>query len=347
MKARDTKWLIVIYAVATLAITTSASAQLTDSVASVGDGGSGSNLCLNQQSGNFPTNVVCSGVATSGSTSGTAGSSAASTYGVLSAGAGVTIVGDGHGALNMQSEGEAEIEDLVSIENLTQNAFLQVTTAMGAVGGNSGGLTTSLVLLQVNITDNLHAGGCVIQTFGQNACTATVPIPANPSGLADLNVLLAAEAGANYQNNGTGASAFVSVGQSANSGARVIAMMVVDANGNPIPGVTLTALSGHIYPSLFPSFTALVSSQNPSHQGQPVTFTATVSSLGRQSSPTGTVTFRDTTFSTILGTVQLNNGVAALTTSGLSSGQHAIVASYSGDNLSSPSNSAAVNQLVQ
>jgi len=246
----------------------------------------------------------------------------------------------------MQSVGETEIEDVISIENLTQNAYLQVTTAMGAVGGNTAGLTTSSVLLQTDAQEGINRGESIIETFGQTACTATVSIPANPTHGAQLNVLLAGTAAANVQNGG-GGSAFVSVGQSANGGARVIAMMVTDANGNPIPGVTLTALSGHNYPSLFPSYTALVSSQNPSHLGQPVTFTATVTSLGRQTLPTGTVTFKDNTYSTVLGTVQLSNGVASLTTSSLTTGQHAIVASYSGDNLSAAGNSAPVNQLVQ
>jgi hypothetical protein len=67
--------------------------------------------------------------------------------------------------------------------------------------------------------------------------------------------------------------------------------------------------------------------------GQPVTLTATVAAVAPGAGdPSGTITFKDGT--TVLGTVPVDSSTgeqAALTTSALSVGQHAIVATYSGD----------------
>jgi hypothetical protein len=76
-----------------------------------------------------------------------------------------------------------------------------------------------------------------------------------------------------------------------------------------------------------PSTTTVTSSENPSHFGDAVTFTAAVTSSG--GIPPGTVTFNDST--TVLGTGTLNgNGVAALTTASLAIGSHTITAQYAG-----------------
>jgi co-chaperonin GroES (HSP10) len=73
---------------------------------------------------------------------------------------------------------------------------------------------------------------------------------------------------------------------------------------------------------------SLSSSVNPSDFGQPVTFTATVSS--GSGTPTGTVQFKDG--GSNLGAAQtLTNGTAQLTTATLTSGNHVITADYSGD----------------
>jgi YVTN family beta-propeller protein/probable HAF family extracellular repeat protein len=74
--------------------------------------------------------------------------------------------------------------------------------------------------------------------------------------------------------------------------------------------------------------TTLISSQNPSNVGQPVTFTATVKP---QFSGTvkGTVTFYDGT--TLLKTVALSGGVSTFTTATLTSGTHNITAKYNGN----------------
>jgi hypothetical protein len=97
--------------------------------------------------------------------------------------------------------------------------------------------------------------------------------------------------------------------------------------------------------------TALTSSANPSVVGQPVTLTAmvTVTAPGA-GTPTGTVTFLDTTTSTTLGSIGVNtNGQALLPISTLGLGTHNIKATYSGDSNFTTSNgslSQVVNQAA-
>ena len=75
--------------------------------------------------------------------------------------------------------------------------------------------------------------------------------------------------------------------------------------------------------------TSVTSSADPSVFGQPVTFTATVTS--GMGTPTGNVQFFDNG-NTIGGAVALNDsGVAQLTTSAFSVGNHTITANYAGD----------------
>ena len=76
--------------------------------------------------------------------------------------------------------------------------------------------------------------------------------------------------------------------------------------------------------------TSLSSSPNPSVAGQPVTFTAVVSSTAPGFTPTGTVTFLEGGNS--IGSAPLgSNGQASFTIATLAVGNHTITASYSGD----------------
>jgi autotransporter-associated beta strand protein len=96
------------------------------------------------------------------------------------------------------------------------------------------------------------------------------------------------------------------------------------------------------------SQTVVTSSANPAVFGQPVTFTATVTSATRPAPapPTGTVTFLDGT--NTLGTASLNtSGVATFSpTTPLSVGTHTITAMYSGDSNFAASTSIALMQTV-
>lgn len=89
----------------------------------------------------------------------------------------------------------------------------------------------------------------------------------------------------------------------------------------------------------------VTSSANPSAFGAAVTFT-TVVAPPEAGAPviSGSVTFRDG--ATALGMVLLVNGQATFQATGLSAGEHTIVAAYSGDMYYAPSNSAALTQVV-
>jgi hypothetical protein len=91
-----------------------------------------------------------------------------------------------------------------------------------------------------------------------------------------------------------------------------------------------------------PTTTALTTSATTGVAvGDPVTFTATVSST----TATGNVTFNEG--STVLGTSASAAGVATLTTSALAAGTHSITATYVGDLAFNASTSSAVTVTVQ
>jgi hypothetical protein len=90
------------------------------------------------------------------------------------------------------------------------------------------------------------------------------------------------------------------------------------------------------------SSATIVSSLNPSKQGQAVTFTATITSP--TVTPTGPVTF--TAGKTVLGTGQLSGGKAKFTTSTLAVGSTVITATYYGSSNIAKS-SASLTQTVQ
>jgi chitinase len=77
--------------------------------------------------------------------------------------------------------------------------------------------------------------------------------------------------------------------------------------------------------------TTVVSTVNPTVFGQAPTLQATVTAVAPGSgTPTGTVTFRDTTTSATLGSASLSGGRASLSVSSLAVGTHAITASFAG-----------------
>lgn len=89
-----------------------------------------------------------------------------------------------------------------------------------------------------------------------------------------------------------------------------------------------------------PTSVALVSNGNPILTAQSVTFSATIAG----SNPTGSVTFMDGSVS--FGQAVVNGGTATITVPSLSSGSHAITASYSGDNFNLASTSKPLVETV-
>lgn len=94
----------------------------------------------------------------------------------------------------------------------------------------------------------------------------------------------------------------------------------------------------------YPTVTTLVSAPNPSMAGQAVNFTVQVAGAG-PNTPTGYLKLLDGT--TTLGWAPLSGGAAVFTRSTLAVGTHSITARYSGDDNSTQSTSAPVNQVVQ
>src|SRR5262249_26224240 len=94
------------------------------------------------------------------------------------------------------------------------------------------------------------------------------------------------------------------------------------------------------------SSTALVSSPNPSAVAANVTFTATVTATAPGAgTPTGNVDF--TVDGTSIGSVAVNgSGVAEISTTQLTSGNHDVIATYAGDTNFTTSASATFVQSV-
>jgi probable HAF family extracellular repeat protein len=90
---------------------------------------------------------------------------------------------------------------------------------------------------------------------------------------------------------------------------------------------------------------AVASSQNPSHVGQTVQFTATASSIAGPPPDGENITFSDGT--TVLGSAALVGGSATFATSSLTVGAHLIVATYPGDINYSARNSRSFKQVVK
>lgn len=115
-----------------------------------------------------------------------------------------------------------------------------------------------------------------------------------------------------------------------------------DANNEPAEG----GLSQTVVPvtGVVQTTTALSASENPTRYGLRVALAASVSGA----SPGGTVTFTDTTTSTVLGSGTLDvNGVVMVTTqTTLTVGDHTIVAEYSGDARNTGS-SATITETVE
>jgi Big-like domain-containing protein len=90
--------------------------------------------------------------------------------------------------------------------------------------------------------------------------------------------------------------------------------------------------------------TTLASSSNPSIKGQPITFTAAVTSTGGTPPNGESVTFYNGL--NVLGTATLTGGVASLAKSSLGSGIHSISAAYLGDANFTASTSPVLEQAV-
>ena len=95
----------------------------------------------------------------------------------------------------------------------------------------------------------------------------------------------------------------------------------------------------------FPSVTVLATSGSPSQVGQPVTFTATVTSSHGPIPDGELVTFYDG--ATAIGTGSTASGVAKFTTSALTAKTHTIKATYAGDAIFKPSTGTVTQTVIK
>jgi hypothetical protein len=120
----------------------------------------------------------------------------------------------------------------------------------------------------------------------------------------------------------------------------ITATYSMDANNTGSVSATLVE---QINTGGFPSKTVLITSGSPSFVGQPVTFTATVTSNHRSIQDGDLVTFYDST--TAIGTGATASDVATFTTSSLTVKTHTIKATYNGNAKFKPS-TGSVKQIV-
>jgi hypothetical protein len=249
----------------------------------------------------------------------------------------------------------------VVLDDLTGNGNVDVVVANYCPLCSSGAVGVAVLLGNGNGTFQ------TVQTYASGGWAASQAVVADVNGDGIPDVLVANNSACNscgfgdvgvLLGNGDGtfqtASTYVSGGFPASS------IAVADVNGDGSPdlmltngcnlscnqttdgtvGVLLNTIQGF---SKAPTSISLVSSVNPSVQGQLVKFAATVSWQG-SGTPTGTVNFEDGT--TIIGSVPLSGAGAALITSQLGAGTHSITAVYSGDSNFRASTSAVLYQTV-
>jgi hypothetical protein len=129
------------------------------------------------------------------------------------------------------------------------------------------------------------------------------------------------------------------------AGDATLSVAAADLNGDGAPDLAVAAIWIQVLLNGSGSSVELHSSNDPSHFGQAVTFTAVIkATLRGVGKPTGKVQFEDGT--TILGTVPIQSGKAALTTSSLAVGGHAIRALYLGNQHFNRNKSDVVSQKV-
>jgi hypothetical protein len=215
------------------------------------------------------------------------------------------------------------------------------------LGNGSGAFQPESNYLAINFTDNGVGGVAVADLNGDGKLDVMVTSGTQLGSTPGMvGVLL---------DNGNGT--FQTAVTFPTGGTQADAVVAADVNGDGRPdiiaanfyssvGVLLnTTSSSHQCVGKCATFTALVSSLNPSIYGQKVTWTATVTPSGT-ATPTGKVGFTWGSGSS-LGAATLNaSGVATLTRSNLNADPYPLVAVYSGDTNNLASSSLILNQEV-
>ena len=199
------------------------------------------------------------------------------------------------------------------------------TTATAGAGAGSY-VTSCSGAVDPNYTIGYVTGTLTIARADQTIQIMT-PAPASASYGASFTVAATSSSGltVGYASGGACSNSGATFTMTSGTGTCTVSFSQPgDANDNGAPSRTESVTAQPAGTS-----TALGTSANPAVQGQPVTFTATVSVTPPGAPiPGGTVDFYDG--ATRIGSATLSNGQASFATSGLSVGAHAITASYEG-----------------
>jgi hypothetical protein len=239
--------------------------------------------------------------------------------------------------------------------------FLDGSTVLGsvAVQGGSASLSVTTFAVGTHAITAVYGGNgagylgstsaAFTETVSKDATTATLSSSANPAVAGHAVTLSAAVSPA----TATGTVQFLDGAASLgvvtlNHGAASLTTSALAAGSHALTvaysgdATNAAATSAVLTQSVVKTATttALTSSLNPSVSGHAVTFTAQVS----PSAATGSIQFVDG--SSLLGTVTVSGGSAALAVSSLSVGAHSITATYSGDANYTGSASTALTQTV-
>jgi uncharacterized repeat protein (TIGR01451 family) len=208
------------------------------------------------------------------------------------------------------------------VNTATANAGNATTTSGSAT--NAIGLTTTSTTLVSSLNPSL---------LGQTVIFTATVSGSSPTGTVTFRD--GATTLGTGTPNGSGVATFTTAALA--SGSHAVTAVYGDANNASSTSSVLTQSVSQTATAV-----AVTSSVNPSAPGQPVTFTATVTSAG--GTPAGTVTFSDG--GAAIGTGSLAGGVATFTTAALAAGAHNITVSYSGATGFAASASSALTQTV-
>jgi hypothetical protein len=196
-------------------------------------------------------------------------------------------------------------------------------------------------------SDNLSSSGSLLETIQQGATSTTLVSTPNPSiqgqnATFTATVTPATATGVFFITNGSTQLGSYNV----TNGSATFTLNTLPVGSNSITAkysgsVSYVSSSATVAQVVQPGTSvSLTSSANPSLYGASVTLTAAVA----PASATGTVQFLDGT--TVLGSVALTSGSAALTISTLVPGSHSLTAIYSGDANDPSSTSPVLTQTV-
>jgi len=267
--------------------------------------------------------------------SGTATADAVANYPGLGIAASAAVAVSQDSTTNtMDGDASTMLADILTVGNYPAGSSFFADASLTATAGGQAEFLQ--IVLSLNLSDGFDST-CDIDTFGQNSCSTAVTLQDGPIVAFGLNLLGGAGATCDFIGCASGSNLTGS--------GKILVIQVIDSRGNPVKGATISSASGYQYPTRFASTTALTANPNPSTQGQPVKFRATVASFGRAGYPTGRVIFKDSTTGKMFSVALNNIGVATLTTSILPVGSHSITATYGGDVWSAPSQ-ASIVQVV-